>query len=264
MIGRTYTLDELRKSFDALFVSVGAGLPMFLGIPGEGFKGVYTANEYLTRVNLMRAYAFPDADTPVLRGERVVVIGGGNVAIDAVRTARRLGAGQATIVYRRSRPEMPARVEEVQHAEQEGVTFEFQVNPVAIEGDADRWVTGLRVIETELGEPDESGRRTPRPIEGSERVIPCDEVVVAVGTRANPLLTSSSPDLALTNRGYLAADERGMTNLPGVFAGGDIVRGSATVILAMADGKSVAESIDAYVRGTAVGLVHPRVEPSSA
>ena len=254
VIGRTYTLDELRKSFDALFISVGAGLPMFLDIPGEGFKGVYTANEYLTRVNLMRAYAFPEADTPVLRGERVVVIGGGNVAIDAVRTARRLGAGHAAIVYRRSREEMPARVEEVHHAEQEGVTFEFQVNPVAIEGDADRWVTGLRVIETELGEPDESGRRTPRPIAGSERVIPCDEVVVAVGTRANPLLTSSAPDLALTNRGYLAADERGMTNLPGVFAGGDIVRGSATVILAMADGKRVANSIDTYLRGTPVGF----------
>jgi glutamate synthase (NADPH/NADH) small chain len=254
VIGRTYTLDELRKSFDALFISVGAGLPMFLGIPGEGFKGVYTANEYLTRVNLMRAYAFPEADTPVLRGERVVVIGGGNVAIDAVRTARRLGAGHATIVYRRSRSEMPARVEEVHHAEQEGIAFEFQVNPVAIEGDADRWVTGLRVIATELGEPDESGRRAPRPIEGSERVIPCDAVVVAVGTRANPLLTSSSPDLALTSRGYLAADERGMTNLPGVFAGGDIVRGSATVILAMADGKRVADSIDSYLSGTPVSV----------
>jgi glutamate synthase (NADPH) small chain len=254
VIGRTYTLDELRQNFDALFISVGAGLPMFLGIPGEGLKGVYTANEYLTRVNLMRAYAFPDADTPVLRGERVVVIGGGNVAIDAVRTARRLGATQATIVYRRSRAEMPARVEEVEHAEQEGVSFEFQVNPIAIEGDADRWVTGLRCIATALGEPDESGRRTPVAIEGSERVIPCDTVVVAVGTRANPLLTSSSPDLALTIRGYLAADERGMTNLPGVFAGGDIVRGSATVILAMADGKRIAGTIDDYLRGTPVAV----------
>ena len=227
---------------------------MFLGIPGEGLKGVYTANEYLTRVNLMQAYAFPDADTPVLHGDRVVVIGGGNVAIDAVRTARRLGAVRATIVYRRNRPEMPARVEEIHHAEEEGVSFEFQVSPIAIEGNADRWVTGLRCVDTELGEPDASGRRAPVPIEGSERVIPCDTVVVAVGTRANPLLTSSSPDLALTERGYLAADERGMTNLPGVFAGGDIVRGSATVILAMGDGKRIAGAIDDFLHGTIVEL----------
>ncbi len=257
VIGRTYTLDEVREQFDAVFVSVGAGLPVFLGVPGEGLKGVYSANEYLTRVNLMQAYAFPDADTPVLHGDHVVVIGGGNVAVDAVRTARRLGAHRASIVYRRSRSEMPAREEEIHHAEQEGVAFEFQVSPLAIEGDADRWVTGLRCIDTELGEPDASGRRAPVPIEGSERVIPCDTVVVAVGTRANPLLTSSSPDLALTNRGYLVADEHGMTNLPGVFAGGDIVRGSATVILAMADGKRIAGAIDNYVRGTSVS-VNPR------
>lgn len=250
VIGRTYTLDHLRERFDALFLSVGAGLPVFLGIPGEGLKGVYTANEYLTRVNLMQAYAFPDADTPVLRGDHVVVIGGGNVAIDAVRTARRLGAEHASIVYRRDRPEMPARVEEIHHAEEEGVSFEFQVSPISIEGDADRWVTGLRCVDTELGEPDRTGRRTPVPIEGSERVIRCDTVVVAVGTRANPLLTSSSPDLALTERGYLMADEDGMTNLPGVFAGGDIVRGSATVILAMGDGKRIAGAIDHYLHAT--------------
>jgi glutamate synthase (NADPH) small chain len=254
VIGRTYTLDDLRDRFDALFISVGAGLPIFLGIPGEGLKGVYTANEYLTRVNLMQAYAFPDADTPVLHGDRVVVIGGGNVAIDAVRTARRLGAIGAKIVYRRNRPEMPARDEEIHHAEEEGVSFEFQVSPIAIEGNADRWVTGLRCVDTELGEPDASGRRAPMPIEGSEHVIPCDTVVVAVGTRANPLLTSSSPDLALTKRGYLAADERGMTNLPGVFAGGDIVRGSATVILAMGDGKRIAGAIDDFLHGTSVEL----------
>jgi glutamate synthase (NADPH/NADH) small chain len=254
VIGRTFTLDDLRERFDAVFISVGAGLPVFLGIPGEGLKGVYTANEYLTRVNLMRAYAFPEADTPVLHGDRVVVVGAGNVAIDAVRTARRLGARRATIVYRRNRAEMPARAEEIHHAEQEGVSFEFQVSPVAIEGDADRWVTGLRCIDTELGEPDASGRRAPVPVEGSERVIPCDTVVVAVGTRANPLLTSSSPDLALTKRGYLMADEHGMTNLPGVFAGGDIVRGSATVILAMGDGKRIAGAIDRYLHGTSVQL----------
>jgi glutamate synthase (NADPH/NADH) small chain len=254
VIGRTFTLDDLRHQFDAVFISVGAGLPVFLGIPGEGLKGVYTANEYLTRVNLMRAYAFPDADTPVLHGERVVVIGGGNVAIDAVRTARRLGASEATIVYRRGRAEMPAREEEVHHADEEGIAFQFQVNPVAIEGDDAHWVTGLRCVDTELGEPDESGRRAPVPIPGSERVIPCDAVVVAVGTRANPLLTSSSPDLALTNRGYVSIDEHGMTNLPGVFAGGDIVRGSATVILAMGDGKRIAATIDRYLHETSVDM----------
>jgi glutamate synthase (NADPH/NADH) small chain len=254
VIGRTYTLDDLRNRFDAVFISIGAGLPMFLGIPGEGLKGVYTANEYLTRVNLMQAYAFPDAGTPVLHGERVVVVGGGNVAIDAVRTARRLGAAQASIVYRRNRPEMPARVEEIRHAEEEGVAFEFQVSPIAIEGDADRWVTGLRCVDIALSIADESGRRAPVPIEGSERVIPCDTVVVAIGTHANPLLTSSSPDLALTQRGYLAADEFGMTNLPGVFAGGDIVRGSATVILAMGDGKRIAGAIDDYLRVPGVDL----------
>ncbi|MGD9996744.1 MAG: NADPH-dependent glutamate synthase [Ilumatobacteraceae bacterium] len=252
LVGSTYTLDELRSAFDAVFVSVGAGLPTFLGIPGENLKGVYSANEYLTRVNLMQAHTFPRADTPVLHGERVVVIGGGNVALDAVRTARRLGARSATIAYRRSRDDMPARDEEIDHAEQEGVDFELQVNPIAIEGDADRWVTGLRCVDTVLGEPDSSGRRAPVPIEGSERVIPCDTVVVAVGTRANPVLTASSPDLALTDRGYLRADANGMTNLPGVFAGGDIVRGSATVILAMGDGKRVAAAIDGYLHGTAV------------
>ncbi|MFP5489257.1 MAG: NADPH-dependent glutamate synthase, partial [Acidimicrobiia bacterium] len=229
VIGRTFTLDELRAAFDAVFVSVGAGLPVFLGVPGEGLNGVYSANEYLTRINLMRSYAFPDADTPVLHGERVVVIGGGNVAIDAVRTAVRLGAREATIVYRRGREELPARAAEVEHAEQEGVRFRFQVSPLAIEGDDDRWVTGVRCVDTVLGEPDESGRRRPEIVAGSERVIPCDTVVIAVGTRANPLLTSSAPELGRSDRGDLVVDERGRTNLPGVFAGGDIVRGAATV-----------------------------------
>ena len=254
VIGRTYTLEDLQAGFDAVFVSVGAGLPMFLDIPGEGLKGVYSANEYLTRINLMQSYAFPDANTPVLHGDRVVVIGGGNVAIDAVRTALRLGAHEATIVYRRGRNELPARVEEVSHADEEGVRFQLQVSPLAIEGNDERWVTGVRCVDTELGEPDESGRRRPMPIEGSERVIPCDTVVVAVGTRANPLLTSASPNLAVTNRGYLIADDRGMTNLPGVFAGGDIVRGSATVILAMGDGKRIAGTIDEYLHATAVTI----------
>jgi len=247
VIGRTYTLAELRDRFDAVFVSVGAGLPVFLDIPGEGLKGVYSANEYLTRVNLMQAYRFPDSGTPVLHGRRVVVIGGGNVALDAVRTARRLGADEAVIAYRRGRDELPARAEEVHHAEEEGVRFELLVAPVAVEGDAQRWVTGLRVVGMALGEPDASRRRRPVAVPGSERVIACDTVVVAVGTRANPLLTASCPDLALNDHGYIAVDDDGMTNLPGVFAGGDIVRGSATVILAMGDGKRVAAAIDRHV-----------------
>lgn len=247
VIGRTYGLDDLRERFDAVFVSVGAGLPVFLGLPGESLKGVYSANEYLTRVNLMQSHRFPDADTPVLHGERVVVIGGGNVAIDAVRTALRLGAREATILYRRGRAELPARAEEVRHAQEEGVVFRFQASPLAIEGDVDHWVTGVRCVDTELGEPDESGRRRPVPIAGSERVVPCDTVVVAVGTRANPLLTESAPELARSEHGYLVVDERGRTNLAGVYAGGDIVRGAATVILAMGDGKRIAAEIDQYL-----------------
>jgi glutamate synthase (NADPH/NADH) small chain len=247
VIGRTYSLAELRDAFHAVFLSVGAGLPVFLGVPGENAKGVYSANEYLTRVNLMRAYAFPEADTPVLRGRRVVVVGGGNVALDAVRTAKRLGAEDAILAYRRTRTEMPARQEEVRHGEEEGVRFQFLVAPVAVEANADRWVTGLRCTRMELGEPDDSGRRRPTPIDGSEHVIPCDTVVSAIGTRANPLLTSSCPELELAPSGNILTDERGMTNLPGVFAGGDIVRGSATVILAMGDGKRVGHAIDGYL-----------------
>jgi glutamate synthase (NADPH/NADH) small chain len=248
VIGKTYTIDDLRARFDATFVAVGAGLPMFMGIPGESLKGVYTANEYLTRVNLMAAHAFPNAGTPVLRGERVVVVGGGNVALDAVRTAKRLGADDAVIAYRRSRAEMPARTEEIAHAEEEGVRFEMLVAPVAVEGDDDRWVTGLRCLRMALGEPDSSGRRRPVPIEGSEHVISCDVVVIAIGSGANPLLTSTCPGLALNRRGHITVDERGMTSLQGVFAGGDIVRGSATVILAMGDGKRAAGEIDRYLR----------------
>jgi glutamate synthase (NADPH/NADH) small chain len=248
VIGATYTIDELRQTFDCVFIAVGAGLPLFLGIPGEGLKGVYSANEYLTRVNLMEAYSFPDSDTPVLRGRRVVVVGGGNVALDAVRTARRLGAQEATIVYRRSQVEMPGRQEEIGHALEEGVRLELLQSPVAVEGSADRWVTGLRCVRMELGEPDVSGRRRPVPVAGCERVIPCDTVVVAIGTRANPVLTASCPELGLTPDGYIATDDGGMTNLPGVFAGGDIVRGTATVILAMGDGKRIAATIDDYLR----------------
>jgi glutamate synthase (NADPH) small chain len=249
IIGKMFTLAELREQFDAVFLAVGAGLPVFMGVPGENFKGVYSANEYLTRVNLMGAWG-PDADTPVLHGQRVVVVGGGNVAMDSVRTARRLGAEDAVIVYRRGPDELPARAEEVHHAGEEGVRFEFLVAPLEVLGDDERWVTGLRCIRMELGEPDDSGRRRPVPIEGSEFVIDCDMVVVAIGTRSNPILRSTAPDLAVNEWGYITIDEFGMTNLPGVFAGGDIVRGAATVILAMGDGKRAAASIDTWLTGT--------------
>jgi glutamate synthase (NADPH/NADH) small chain len=248
IIGKTYTLAELRERFDAVFLAVGAGLPVFMDIPGENLKGVYSANEYLTRVNLMGAWG-ADSDTPVLHGQRVAVVGGGNVAMDAVRTARRLGAAEATIVYRRGHDELPARAEEVHHAEQEGIRFEFQVAPLEVLGDAEHWVTGLRCQRMALGEPDASGRRRPEPIPGSEFVIDCDMVVVAIGTRSNPLLHAAAPDLAVNEWGYIVTDEDGMTSLPGVFAGGDIVRGSATVILAMGDGKRSAAAIQRWLTG---------------
>ena len=259
IIGKTYTLPELRDRFDAVFLAVGAGLPVFMNVPGENFKGVYSANEYLTRVNLMGAWN-PESDTPVLKGHRVVVVGGGNVAIDSVRTAKRLGAEEATIVYRRGKAELPARAEEVHHAEQEGIRFELQVAPLEVLADENRWVIGLRCIRMELGEPDASGRRRPIPIEGSEFVIDCEMVVVAIGTRSNPLLTASEPDLALNQAGYIVTDEHGMSSLPGVFAGGDIVRGAATVILAMGDGKRAAAAVDAWLRGA----YPPEVEANSA
>ena len=248
IIGKTFTLPELRERFDAIFIAVGAGLPVFMNVPGENFKGVYSANEYLTRVNLMGAWQ-ERSDTPVLHGQRVVVVGGGNVAMDAVRTSKRLGAAEATIVYRRSRDELPARAEEVHHAEQEGIRFEFLVAPLGVLGDDERWVTGLRCQRMELGEADASGRRRPVPVPGSEFELPCDMVVVAIGTRSNPLLTATAPELSVNEWGYIVTDEFGMTSMPGVFAGGDIVRGAATVILAMGDGKRAAGSIDAYLRG---------------
>jgi glutamate synthase (NADPH/NADH) small chain len=248
IVGRTYTLPELRERFDAVFVAVGAGLPVFMDVPGEQLKGVYSANEYLTRVNLMGAHR-PDAETPVLRGNRVAVVGGGNVAMDAVRTGRRLGADEAVVVYRRSRDELPARAEEVHHAEEEGVRFQFLTAPVAVIGDDDGWVSGLRCVRMELGEPDASGRRRPVAVEGSEFVVPADLVIVAIGTRANPLLPQTSPDLKVNRWGYIETDDHGQTSMPGVFAGGDIVRSAATVILAMGDGKRVASAIDAYLAG---------------
>ena len=252
VVGRTYTLPELRAQYDAIFLANGAGLPVFMNVPGENLKGVYSANEYLTRVNLMAAYEFPSADTPVLLGKRVVVVGGGNVAMDSVRTAKRLGAEEAIIVYRRTKTELPARVEEVHHAEQEGVRFDFLVAPLEVVGNDKKWVTGLKCQRMQLGEPDKSGRRSPVPIPGSEFVLECDVVVVAIGTRANPLLTATCPELKLNKRGNIEVDADGMTSLPGVFAGGDIVRGAATVILAMGDGKKSAQAIDAYLTTPAV------------
>jgi glutamate synthase (NADPH/NADH) small chain len=246
VVGKIYTLPELRERFNAVFIANGAGLPMFMNVPGENLKGVYSANEYLTRVNLMAAFA--QSDTPVLIGKRVAVLGGGNVAMDAARTAKRLGAEKAMIVYRRGKAEMPARIEEIHHAEQEGIEFEFLVAPVEVVGTPQRWVSGLKCIRMELGEPDASGRRRPVPIEGSEFVIECDVVVVAIGSRANPLLTSTCPELKLNQWGFIEVDDQGMSNLPGIFAGGDIVRGAATVILAMGDGKRAAHAIDDYLK----------------
>ena len=248
IIGRTYTIPELQKNFDAIFIANGAGLPVFMNVPGENFKGVYSANEYPTRINLMAAYDFPRSDTPVLNGQRVAVVGGGNVAMDAVRTAKRLGAKAAMIVYRRTHDELPARAEEVHHAEQEGVQFEFLTAPIEVIGNDKRWVTGMKCQKMKLGEPDSSGRRRPEVIPGSEFILDCDVVVVAIGTKANPLLTATCPDLKLNKWGNIVADENGATSIPGVFAGGDIVRGAATVILAMGDGKKSAQAMDAYLK----------------
>ena len=247
VVGRTVTVAQLMDQFDACFVANGAGLPVFLGVPGENLIGVYSANEYLTRVNLMGAYK-PASATPILRGAAAVVFGGGNTAMDSVRTAKRLGAERAILAYRRSRKEMPARTEEIHHGEQEGIEFILLANPLEILGDDRGWVRGVRMQRMRLGEPDDSGRRRPVPIEGSEFELPADVAVVAIGTRANPLLTSTCPDLELNKWGNIEVDENRMTSIPGLFAGGDIVRGGATVILAMGDGKTAAASIDRYIR----------------
>ncbi len=250
VVGRTYTVPELREQFDAIFIANGAGLPMFMNIPGEHYKGSYTANEYLTRVNLMAAYD-PDSDTPIIKPRRVAVVGGGNVAMDAARTAQRMGAERVSIVYRRTKAEMPARAEEVHHAEEEGVAFDLLCAPVEIVANEKKWVTGLKCVRMELGAPDASGRRSPVAIPGSEFIIECDVVVSALGTRANPLLTQTCPDMKLDKRGNIVVDEKLMTSIPGVFAGGDIVRGAATVILAMGDGKRAAAAIDDYLMAKA-------------
>jgi glutamate synthase (NADPH) small chain len=252
VIGATYDLPELmtEQGFDAVFIGAGAGLPLFLGIPGENFNGVYSANEFLTRVNLMSAYDFPTHDTPVWRGRKVAVVGGGNVAMDAARTAKRLGAEEVFLVYRRTADEMPARKEEVHHAREEGIEFKMLCSPTEILGH-DGWVTGLTASRMELGEPDESGRRAPVCVMDSDFMIDCDTVIVALGTRANPILTGSAEDLELSSRGYVVADENGATSIPGVYAGGDIVTGAATVILAMGAGKRSAAAMDEWMRGDA-------------
>jgi len=248
VIGKMFSLDELRKKFDAVFIGVGAGLPKFLGIPGESLNGVYSANEFLTRVNLMKAYKFPEYDTPIKKAKRVVVVGGGNVAMDSARSARRLGA-DVTIVYRRSLDEMPARSEEIQHAQEEGIHFMLLINPVKILGDG--VVSGIECVQMMLGEIDESGRRKPVPLEDSEFTIECDQVVIAIGQGPNPLLTKTV-NIEHSENGHIIVDENMMTSIPGVFAGGDIIGGSegsgATVIHAMGAGKKAAKAIEFWVK----------------
>ncbi|MBQ2729033.1 MAG: NADPH-dependent glutamate synthase [Alistipes sp.] len=248
IVGRTVTIDSLldEEGFDAVFIGSGAGLPRFMGIEGENLNGVVSANEFLTRANLMHAYD-KQYDTPIYVGQRVVVVGGGNVAMDAVRTAKRLGA-EATIVYRRSEKELPARVEEVHHAKEEGIEFRMLTNPVAVLGDEQGWVTGLRCVEMELGEPDESGRRSPVVKEGSEFELACDVVIMALGTSPNPLIASTTAGLETNRRGCITATDEGATTREGVFAGGDAVTGAATVILAMGAGRKAAKAIDAYLK----------------
>ena len=249
--GRLYTVDELmnEEGFDAVFIGTGAGLPRFQNIPGESLNGVYSANEFLTRCNLMKAYKFPEYATPIKVGKRAAIIGGGNVAMDAARTALRLGAEHVSIVYRRSAAELPARAEEVEHAKEEGIDFQLLTNPVAIEDNGEGWVKSMRCIRMELGEPDASGRRRPVPIAGSEFDIDVDTVIVAIGTGPNPIIAHTTPGLETTKRGNIAADEEtGATSKPGVFAGGDIVTGAATVILAMGAGRKAAAAIDEYLK----------------
>jgi glutamate synthase (NADPH/NADH) small chain len=249
VIGKLIAIDELLEEFDACFVGTGAGMPGFMEIEGENLNGVYSANEFLTRTNLMKAYTFPECDTPVIRGSRVAVVGGGNVAIDAVRTALRLGAKDAIIIYRRSEAEMPARKEEVHHAKEEGVRFEFLTNPSRIIGE-NGWVRAVECVSMELGPPDESGRRRPVEKKGSGFQIPADVVIIAVGTMANPLVPASTRDLEVDRRGYIIADrETGRTSKKGVYAGGDIVTGSATVISAMGAGRSAASAIHSFLMG---------------
>lgn len=248
VVGKLYTLSELLEEYDAVFLGTGAGLPIMMNIPGENLNGVYSANEFLTRVNLMKAFDFPNWDTPVRVGEKVAVVGAGNVAMDAARSSLRLGAKEVHIVYRRSREEVPARAEEVEHAEEEGIIFDFLTNPTEVLGNDQGGVAGLRCIRMTLGEPDESGRRRPVPEEGSEFEIPMDTVIMALGTRPNPLVFTDADGLHRSRRGTVVADtSTGRTTLERVWAGGDIVTGAATVISAMGAGRVAANDIDAYL-----------------
>lgn len=250
VIGKVYSIDELfEDGYDAVFIGSGAGLPSFMNIPGENLNGVYSANEFLTRINLMKAYKFPECDTPVKVGRNVAVVGGGNVAMDAARSAKRLGAENVYIVYRRSEAEMPARLEEVHHAKEEGIVFKLLNNPTRILGTEDGWVQGMECVEMELGEADASGRRKPRVKEGSEHVLEVETVIIAIGQSPNPLIKSTTPDLNTQKwGGIIAEEETGATSKCGVYAGGDAVTGAATVILAMGAGKKAAKAIDEYIR----------------
>ncbi|TET60092.1 MAG: NADPH-dependent glutamate synthase [Candidatus Stahlbacteria bacterium] len=249
IVGKTATIDQLLEDFDAIYIGTGAGLPWFMNIPGENLNGVYSANEYLTRSNLMKAYLFPEYDTPIVRGKRVAVIGGGNVAMDCARTALRLGADEVHNVYRRSRKEMPAREEEIHHAEEEGIIFDILTLPVKYIGDERNWVKKMECIKMRLGEPDASGRRRPVPIDGSNFITPIDTVVCAIGQSPNPLIPQTTPDLKIGKWGNIEVDPKtGKTSKKGCWAGGDVVRGGATVILAMGDARVAARSIDEYLK----------------
>jgi glutamate synthase (NADPH/NADH) small chain len=249
LVGRVYTIPELLKQrgFDAVFIGTGAGLPAFLGVPGDSLGGIYSANEFLIRVNLMKAYAFPAYDTPIRVGKHVVVIGGGNVAMDSARSALRLGAEEVCIVYRRSREEMPARKEEIENAEEEGIVCKFLANPTRFFGDEKGWVKAMECVCMELGPPDQSGRRRPVPVKGSEFVMDTDTVIEAVGRAPNPIIQNTTEGLAVTKWGTIVTDANGKTNLEGVYAGGDIVTGEATVISAMGAGKKAARAIHEYI-----------------
>ena len=248
LVGRTFTIPELlRSGYDAVFIGTGAGLPQFLGVPGENLAGIYSANEFLIRVNLMKAYTFPKCDTPIRIGKHVAVIGGGNVAMDSARCALRLGAEEVCIVYRRSREELPARQEEIENAEEEGIVCKFLANPVRFIGDEKGWVKAMECVCMELGPPDESGRRRPVPIKGSEFIMDVDTVIVAIGRTPNPIVQSTTEGLKATKWGTVIADENGKTSIEGVYAGGDIVTGEATVISAMGAGKKAAKAIHEYL-----------------
>ncbi len=250
IVGRTMTIQELMadEGYDAVFLGLGAGLPRFMNIPGENLNGVYSANEFLTRSNLMRGYEFPEWDTPLYRAKNAIIVGGGNTAMDAVRTAKRLGADEASIVYRRSEEEMPARNEEIHHAKEEGVKFMNLVNPIEFISDDQGSVVAAKCLRMELGEPDDSGRRRPVPMEGSEFIMDVDMVVIAVGNGSNPLISQTTPEITTNKWGNIVADEDGRTSMEGVFAGGDIVSGGATVILAMGAGRKSAVAINEYLK----------------